>query len=404
MTKQFARFSLAIMVTLLALVVLWQFRIVVVYALISLMLAASLRPLIRLLVGRSIIVRIAWILLFLIALGGIGFLLFLTGKIAIDEMQLLANTVSAQDGWKLPIWLKGSSFQSSIIGRLPPPSQLFDAIIGKDGQLILPVIFDITKGIGSVSSGIVIILILSIYWAISQVHFERLWLSLVPSDQRKQARDIWQTIETEIGAYVRHQINRSFIAGLILCLGYWLLGSPYPVFMALIGALAYLIPVVGTVLVVISPLLLGLVTSVQLSALTALFALILLIALRIWVNPRLFNSKWDNPILNIALLITFTMVFGFIGIILAPPFSLVIQILWSRLVSHPQATGAAVQVSDLTERLQNIRESIKVMEEPNLPLITTSMERLTNLITESEPILQASEAVERSKPKDEIKL
>ena len=41
MTKQLARFGAAVMTTLLALVVLWQFRMVVVYVLISLTLAAA---------------------------------------------------------------------------------------------------------------------------------------------------------------------------------------------------------------------------------------------------------------------------------------------------------------------------------------------------------------------------
>ncbi len=52
----------AVMTTLLALVVLWQFRIVVVYVLISLALAAALRPLVSRLVGRGVVVRVAWIL------------------------------------------------------------------------------------------------------------------------------------------------------------------------------------------------------------------------------------------------------------------------------------------------------------------------------------------------------
>ena len=57
MTKQLVRFGTAVMTTLLALVVLWQFRIVVVYVLISLTLAAALRPLVNRLVGRSFVVR-----------------------------------------------------------------------------------------------------------------------------------------------------------------------------------------------------------------------------------------------------------------------------------------------------------------------------------------------------------
>src|SRR4030067_1363971 len=109
MTKQLVGFSTAVLTTLLALVVLWQFRIVVVYVLISLTLAAALRPLVKRLVGRGFVVRVAWILLYLVALGSFGFLLFLTGKAAINEIQQFAQTVSVQDEWRLPGWLEGSS-------------------------------------------------------------------------------------------------------------------------------------------------------------------------------------------------------------------------------------------------------------------------------------------------------
>ena len=53
MMKQLVKIGTAVMTTLLALVVLWQFRIVVLYVLISLMLAAALRPLANRLVGRG---------------------------------------------------------------------------------------------------------------------------------------------------------------------------------------------------------------------------------------------------------------------------------------------------------------------------------------------------------------
>ena len=74
------------MTTFLALLVLWQFQIVVVYLLISLTIAASLRPLVQRLVGRAFIVRLAWILLYLVILGSFGFIIFLAGRIAINEI------------------------------------------------------------------------------------------------------------------------------------------------------------------------------------------------------------------------------------------------------------------------------------------------------------------------------
>jgi len=68
--------------------------------------------------------------------------------------------------------------------------------------------------------------------------------------------------------------SHSLLAGLLLGLGYWLLGSPYPALLALAGALACLIPVVGYVLAILPVLLVGLLTGVQLSLFTALYALV----------------------------------------------------------------------------------------------------------------------------------
>jgi putative permease len=398
MTKQVIRFGAAVMTTLLALVVLWQFRIVVVYVLISLMFAAALRPLANRLVGRGFIVRVAWILLYLVILGSFGFLLFLTSETAINEIQQLAHTISVRDMWTLPVWLEGSSFEQVLVARLPPPSKLFEAVTGDQGQLVLPAILGFTQGIGNIVSGALVILFLSLYWIINQIHFERLWLSLLPSGQRKQARGIWRTIEPEIGAYIRSQVVQSLLAGLILGLGFWLLGSPYPVFLALVGALACLVPMVGAPLVVIPVLLVGLLTGVPLSLFTALYTLVVLIALGVWVKPRLFNRRWDNPILTVVLLIALADAFGLIGIIVAPPLSVVCQILWSRLVSSRAVLGAAAQVSDLKERQARVWDTINAMDEPPPPLVSSSMERLTLLIEKAEPILQAVLPAEPSGP------
>lgn len=390
MTKQLVVFGTAAMTTLLALVVLWQFRIVILYVLVSLALAAALRPLVNRLVGRGFVVRVSWVLLYLVALGSFGFLLFLTGKAAINEIQKLAHTVSVQDEWTVPLWLEGSSFQQGLIVRLPPPSKLFEAITGNQGQLVLPAILGFTQGIRGIVSGVFVVLFLSLYWSINQIHFERLWLSLLPAEQRKHARDIWRTIEHDLGAYIRSEVVQSLLAALLLGLGYWLLGSPYPTVLALIGALAWLIPVLGVALAVILPLLMGLLTSVQLSLFTALFTLVVLIALQVWVEPRLFRRKWDNPILTLVILLAMADAFGLLGILVAPPLSAVCQILWNLLVINRLASGEAAQVSDLKGRQSHLRAVIKEMDELPPPLVISSMERLTDLLEKAEPILQAA--------------
>jgi len=369
-------------------VVLWQFRTVVIYVLISLMLAATLRPLINRLAGRRFVVRAAWVFLYLVVLASFGFLLVLTSQSAIMEIQTLAQSMAVQDEWALPFWLQGSAFERTLISPLPPPSVLFQAVAGNQGQLVLPTLLGFAQGIGGMVSALVIILFLSIYWSISQVHFERLWLSLLPSGQRKQARGVWRVVEPDLGGYIRSQVIQSILAGVLLGLGYWLLGSPYPALLALAGAVASFIPVVGAALVILPPLLVGLLTSLQLSLLTTAYAIIVMIVLIVWVKPRLFNRKWDNPILTIILMIGLADAFGIIGIIFAPPLSVVCQILWRRLVSHRHAAGAAALISDLVARQAQLLTTIQAMEDPPPQSVTSSMERLSQLIEKADPIIQ----------------
>ena len=398
MSRNIVRIGLGVMTTLLALLVLWQFREALVYVLISLALAAALRPLFRRMDGHGFVFRAIWILVYLAVLGGFVFILFMASEASINEVQQLTHAVSAQDAWRLPGWLNGSAFQKTLIAWLPRPSKLFEAFTGNRGQLVLPAILGFSQSVGVVVSGVIVTLFLSIYWSINQIHFERLWLSLLPSARRKQARGIWRTIEPDLGAYIRSEVIQSVLAGLLLFIVYGALGSPYPALMALIGALAWMVPVVGAPLAVILPLALGLLTSVQSSLLAAFLTLIVLIVMELWLEPRLYKRRWGNPILTLVMILVLADVFGLVGILIAPPLSVAIQILWSRLVSHPAATGAAVRVSDLKERQARLWETLKATNEPPLPLVTSSMEQLALLIAKAEPFLNASLTPEPSGP------
>ena len=157
--------------------------------------------------------------------------------------------------------------------------------------------------------------------------------------------------------------------------------------MALTGALVWLIPVVGAPLAMILPLLIGLLTSIQLSLFTILYTFAVLIILQAWIEPRLFKRKWDNPILTLVIVLAMADAFGLPGIIAAPPLSAVCQILWSHLVSSRLGSRAVVQVLDLKERQAHLWVVIKEMEEPPPPLVISSMERLANLLEKADPIL-----------------
>ena len=388
MIKNVVRIGLAILTTIMAIVIFWQFRVAVIYVLISLILAASIRPLFTRLFGKRIFIRIISILIYLIVFAGLGYLFIYAIQTSATELQMIAQGVSAQDKWTLLLWSNNTGLQS-LFERLPSPSVLFQAVIGNEGELVVPALFGIVQDIGSVIAAIAIILVLSVYWSINQIHFERLWLSILPSGQRKKVRGIWRTIEPDIGSYVRGQIFHSILVGVILGLGYWLIGSSSPALLALIGTIGSLIPVVGLFLVVFTTMLLGLLTSAQLSLFTVLYTIVILTALGFWVKPRLINRQWDNPILTLLIMIALADALGIIGIVIAPLLSVVCQILWSLIIRRRTKTIPANLLSDLQERMAHLRETVNEMEEPHSPVITNSIERITNLLNESEPVFKA---------------
>jgi hypothetical protein len=47
-------------------------------------------------------------------------------------------------------------------------------------------------------------------------------------------------------------------------------------------------------------------------------------------------------------------------------------------------------------RLETLRETVSAMEDQNVPLVRSSMSRITNLIAEAEPVLVAAGSVDPS--------
>jgi predicted PurR-regulated permease PerM len=234
-----------------------------------------------------------------------------------------------------------------------------------------------------------------VYWSINQNHFERLWLSLLPAEKRKHARNIWRTIEKDLGAYSRSEIIQSALAVIALGVGYWLLGSPYPALLAVTGAIARMIPVVGGVLALVLPFVIGSLNGPQLALLSVLYTILVLVILQISIEPRLFKIKQDNPLLTFVILLAMADAFGLLGIIVAPPISVIIQSLWRLLVNENVSAETVVHISDLRERQAKLKAAIDRIEGETPPLVVSSMERLTGLLDKAEPILEPLPPVEQ---------
>ena len=151
-----------------------------------------------------------------------------------------------------------------IVRQLPPPADLYKSFTPEKANTTLNGLLGFTVGSVTIIGQFFTVLVLSIYWSIDRVHFERLWLSLLPTKSRARSREIWRAIDRDFGAYVRRGSPEHFCGG---AAGVWAVGDgdQYPSLLAVFGALVWLIPWLGGVLVVIPIALVGFSQSIGLA-------------------------------------------------------------------------------------------------------------------------------------------
>jgi predicted PurR-regulated permease PerM len=275
---------------------------------------------------------------------------------------------------------------------MPPVEELGFSVERGAEESTIRIVLGITAGIVEAVVQGVFVIVLSLYWSFDRVYFERLWLSLLAVELRQPARTVWRTIEAEAGAYLHSEAVQCLAAGVMLWIGYAAMGHPYPVFLAVLGALAWLFPWIGGVLAVafvvvfsLPAILLDGASAWTTALPAALYAFFVLTFLEFVIEPRLFNRRRYNALLLVLVAVCLVEMIGVLGLLLGPPLAAAIQVLAEQLmlwrppeevqVSHPHLT--------MRERLQRLKV---LLEEPgeSRPDLVNLVDRLDVLINKTE--------------------
>ena len=376
------RYTIIVATTLTILLLLWQFSISIVLFLLSLAVAAALRPVINSLTGRYVPKRLALGIIYVLLIAAIAAALLLVSQPFLNDLQTVANDFAATYEHIKTAWpVHGTLFQRTLAQQLPPSADLYAALTSQQGIPVLQGIFGIAQNFFSTLGHIAIIIVLSLYWSADQAHFERLALSLIPEEHHPRALHVWRSVETGVGAYLRSEAVQSVMAGLLLWLVYSMLGIRYATLLAVWGAIARLIPWLGAVIAVLPVLLIGIGVSPTVGLLATVYTIAVLLVLKLIIEPRFFLRSRYSSLLIVLFVIALAQTFGFIGVILAPPLAVAVQILFQHL--YPLATPAfssetAEQVSDIKERLLQLKRRLQASRNRESIRLADRLERLVD--------------------------
>lgn len=398
--SRLALHTAVVLAVLTGVFIVWQLSGAVVLFALSLALAAAMRPIIRRLRRGGLPNLLALLTTYLLVFNSLALLvLFAIGPL-VTQVQQLGTDFDEAYKTVVDKWPEGERFERAVAERLPRPEDLSAAIASERGAEVLGSVLGATFGAFGMLVDLVIVIFLSVYWSMDQVHFERLWLSTLPVARRAPMRDLWRSIESEVGAYVRSEAVQSLLAGVILWLGYAALGQRYPIVLALIGSVAWLVPWVGVVLAAAAVALLSLPALVlgQIAAWTPLvpallYTLAVLLFLQLAVEPRFFDRRRYNALITAVLIFGLADVLGLVGLLLGPPLATALQIVGHEWMRQRLATNAAPAFrSDrpLPERLADLQTALSRSKSP-APEVASMVNRLEGLIAEAGPLLAVAE-------------
>lgn len=156
-------------------------------------------------------------------------------------------------------------------------------------------------------------------------------LSFLPTKSRTGILHVLHDINHQISSFIRGQIIVSFCIGILLYIGYMIIGLDYALILAIIASFTSIVPYLGPAIAITPALIVAIVTSpVMLLKMVAVWTIVQLIEGK-FISPQIMGKTLKiHPITIIFVILTSGNLFGVVGILLAVPGYAVLKV----CVSH----------------------------------------------------------------------
>lgn len=400
--KRIAGYTAIVMATLALLFVLAKLGQVVLLFVLSIIVAAALRQGVLWLERRRVPRGIAILLWYLLIIGVIALGVWLLGTALGNEMQRLTDLLpQAYDRLLERYQHSQVAWQQAVAQRLPSTNTFLQSL-GEGGAS--DVGFQIAGVAGSIVNviiSLVAILTLTFYWLADQERFERLWLMLLPAQERTVARHVWRNIEQRVGAYVRSEFVQLVLTIGCLWVAFSSIGTPFPTLYALYAGIVQLIPWIGIPLTLLPLAVMALNIPWWIALGTAAAIIVVGIVMDRVIEPRLCGTSPVHPILSVVALMLLGEASGVLGMLIALPLAATLQTVLSEIIIFTTSSKASAtalgpeQIADIQARVERLREEIIHTENPREA--EGLLARLQVLLDQTAEVVDTQSTTERAR-------
>ncbi len=181
--------------------------------------------------------------------------------------------------------------------------------------------------ITNVGSIIIIIPIILFYFLKDGGKFKPAVVRFVPSPHKNNFRKILSDIDYVLSSYIAGQLLVAFFIGLLMYIGYMIIGLDYSLLLAIFAMITCIIPFFGPWLGIIPAVLLSLADNPFMAVKIFIVMVIVQQIDNNFISPQVMKKSMDiHPLTVILLLMGIIPIFGFIGLIIVIPLYSAIKI------------------------------------------------------------------------------
>ncbi|TNJ65207.1 AI-2E family transporter [Paenibacillus hemerocallicola] len=157
-------------------------------------------------------------------------------------------------------------------------------------------------------------------------------LQFVPTRLRGQTYQVMSEMNHQISSYIRGQIIVSFCIGMLLYIGYLVIGLDYSLVLAAFAACTSVVPYLGPVIAITPALIISIVTSpFMLLKMVIVWTIVQLVEGK-FISPQIMGKNMHiHPITILFVILTAGKLFGILGVILAIPGYAVLKVVFVHL-------------------------------------------------------------------------
>ncbi|MET0959451.1 MAG: AI-2E family transporter [Psychrobacillus psychrotolerans] len=300
-----------------------------------------LRPILRLL--EKIKIKRVWgiLIIFLVLVGLITLLVFLVFPFLKGQIFKLVEelpTYFIQLFNDLDAFLRTSIFKDYYLQIENDVSSVLSRLPDEIGDFVQNTVTGIATGISSIIGvltsfvlAIVTVPFIVFYLLKDGEKLPNFVMKLFPPRMRDDLQEVFTGIDRQISSYIQGQILVSMCIGIMIFIGFTIIGMPYALLLGVIAMVTSVVPYLGPVIAITPAVIIALVKSpLMLVGLAIVWTVVQLIEGK-FISPQIMGKSLHvHPITIIFVLITSGSLFGVPGVILGIPGYAILKV----IISH----------------------------------------------------------------------